>query len=444
MDGLLLSEILGVPLRGKNAEVKGFCINSKKVKEGDVFVALRGKRADGHDFIGEAFERGAVGVISEREVSPPKGRFALVVPSSLGALREIASFKRRRFSGIVIGVAGSAGKTTTKELIYHLLSSVGEAYRSPGNLNSQIGLPLAVANAPLGARFWVLEHGASARGEIRNLISITKPHVRLITKIGEEHLEGFGSLEGVVLGNGEMFCSLGSMERAVIPADTLRYYSFIPKDLRITFGDGGDVRAEDFSVSGDGVRIRFEGREFFVGIPSVGMVENVLASFALLKALGYKPEGFLDVLKGFKPQEGRMQVIKFKNFTLINDAYNANPPSVRNAVMSLKAMGGKRIVILGDMLELGSRSGELHEEVGRLLSGADLSFAFFVGNEMRRAFEVYDGRKVWARDVGELSRLVREYKQELRNGVILIKGSRAVGLEEIIRILGGIDNELSR
>ncbi|HID66679.1 MAG TPA: hypothetical protein EYP32_07910 [Aquificaceae bacterium] len=191
LSALSLSKIVHGDFSGDNLRVSKFSIDSRDLRGGEVFIALKGSKFDGHDFIKEAFEKGAIGVISEKDINVPKGKFVIKVDSSLEALRKIASFKRKIFKGKVIGIAGSVGKTTTKELVAYLLSKVGKTYKTPGNLNSQIGLPLAIANAPLDVNFWVLEHGASKRGEIRKLIEITKPHVRLITTIGEEHLEGF-------------------------------------------------------------------------------------------------------------------------------------------------------------------------------------------------------------------------------------------------------------
>ncbi|HIQ49082.1 MAG TPA: UDP-N-acetylmuramoyl-tripeptide--D-alanyl-D-alanine ligase, partial [Aquifex aeolicus] len=310
--------------------------------------------------------------------------------------------------------------------------------------NSQIGLPLAIANAPLDVNFWVLEHGASKRGEIRKLIEITKPHVRLITTIGEEHLEGFGSVDNVIWGNGEMFCGLNNYFNAVIPHGIYNHYSFLPRAWVITFGKKGDIFFDEFVINDGGTTLYISGEEFFVPVPSVGMVENLLASFGVLKSLGYDFKNFKGALRDFKSEKGRMEIICFRNFKVINDTYNANPPSMRNAIKSLnKFKNEKKILILGDMLELGEHSKALHREVGELLNTFKFYTVFFYGKEMIEAYKVYQGKKFYASSKSELIKLVKKSKKMLKDGLILLKGSRGMKLEEIIEVLRGIDNELS-
>lgn len=444
LSALSLSKIVHGDFSGDNLRVSKFSIDSRDLRGGEVFIALKGSKFDGHDFIKEAFEKGAIGVVSEKDINVPKGKFVIKVDSSLEALRKIASFKRKIFKGKVIGIAGSVGKTTTKELVAYLLSKVGKTYKTPGNLNSQIGLPLAIANAPLDVNFWVLEHGASKRGEIRKLIEITKPHVRLITTIGEEHLEGFGSVDNVIWGNGEMFCGLNNYFNAVIPHGIYNHYSFLPRAWVITFGKKGDIFFDEFVINDGGTTLYISGEEFFVPVPSVGMVENLLASFGVLKSLGYDFKNFKGALRDFKSEKGRMEIICFRNFKVINDTYNANPPSMRNAIKSLnKFKNEKKILILGDMLELGEHSKALHREVGELLNTFKFYTVFFYGKEMIEAYKVYQGKKFYASSKSELIKLVKKSKKMLKDGLILLKGSRGMKLEEIIEVLRGIDNELS-
>lgn len=424
-----------------SVSVNSFSIDSRKIKRGEVFIALKGSCFDGNKFIKDAFEKGAVGAVAEKFVEVPHGKFLIIVNSSLEALKKIAKYKRKNFKGTVVGIAGSAGKTTTKELLAHLLSFVGKVYKSPGNLNSQIGLPLSVANAPIDCDFWVLEHGASKRGEIRELVSITRPHIRVITKIGEEHLEGFGSMEGVIFGNGELFCFFSEPFKAIIPEDTIEYYSFIPKEWRYTF-DKKDI--ERYEITEEGVNVRVEGEEFFIPVPSLGLVNNLLVSLKVLKILEYELRNFKEAVRQFKPEWGRMEVERLKNFTIINDVYNANPPSVENAVRSLCLMGNKKkVVILGDMLELGKYSRELHRKVGELLNACKIDVVFFSGEEVKEAYNVYRGLKFYTNSKEELKKVLREKKEVLKGGVILIKASRGMRFEEIVEFLREVDNEFS-
>ncbi|RUM28847.1 MAG: UDP-N-acetylmuramoyl-tripeptide--D-alanyl-D-alanine ligase [Aquifex sp.] len=437
----LLSEILEGKIKGSlNVPVKSFSIDSRTIKEGEVFIPLKGKKVDAHDFIQEAFRKGAVGVISEKEVDVPPGRFLIKVKSTFDSLRKIAKFKRENFRGKVIGVAGSAGKTTTKELISHLLSIKGKVYKSPGNLNSQVGLPLVVANAPLDVDFWVLEHGASKRGEIKSLIEITRPHVRLITTLGEEHLEGFGSLDGVIWGNAEMFCGINDNFYAVIPSKFLDTFSFLPKI--VTFGRGGDVEAKIVRVDEKGISFKVGGESFFIRIPSLGLVENTLASFGVLKILGFPLKEFKEALKAFNSVDGRMKILDLRNFIIVDDTYNANPVSIRNAIKSIGAFKRGKVFILGDMLELGKYSRELHEEVGKLLNTIDdVSFVIFYGEEMRYAYNSFNkSKKFYAKTKEEVLQFIRENLKDIYGCVVLIKGSRGMKLEEVVDFLRGISN----
>ena len=438
----LLAQITCGKLVGNpHIKVNSFSIDSRNIKKGDVFIALKGSRFDGNEFVKDAFEKGAIGAIAEKLVEVPQDKFLILVNSSLEALKKIAKYKRENFKGKVIGVAGSAGKTTTKELLAHLLSFVGKVYKSPGNLNSQIGLPLSVANAPLDCDFWVLEHGASKRGEIKELVRITKPFIRVITKIGEEHLEGFRSLEGIILGNGELFCFLSEPFIAVIPEDTIKYYGFIPKERLYTFGEK-DI--ESYQITEEGVKAFIEGEEFFIPVPSLGIINNLVASIKVLRALGYKLKNFKEALSRFKPEWGRMEVIKLRNFTVINDTYNANPPSVENAIRSLSLMGNKKkIVILGDMLELGKYSKELHRKVGELLNECKINVVFFSGEEIKEAYNVYRGLKFYTHSKEELKRVLKENKEILKGSLTLVKASRGLRFEDIVEFLRGVDDELS-
>ncbi|WP_461828915.1 UDP-N-acetylmuramoyl-tripeptide--D-alanyl-D-alanine ligase [Aquifex sp.] len=434
MDAHLVSSITGGKLKGESKSIKGFSIDSRKIQEGEVFVALKGSRFDGHDFIKEAFNRGAVGVISERDIEPPDGKFIIRVDSSLEALRKIAKYKRENFKGKVIGIAGSAGKTTTKELVAHLLSFRGKVFKTPGNLNSQIGLPLALANAPTEADFWVLELGASKLGEIRKLTELSLPHIRVITALGEEHLEGFGSLENVIKGNGEIFEYWLDESVAIIPHYALKYYSFLRRF--ITFGEGGDIKAKIKEVNLERITLIVDGKEFFVPVMSVGMVNNTLAAFGVLKALGFDYNDFREALKNFKPEWGRMELLRFPHLILINDAYNSNPLSLKNAINTVALIKHpKKILILGDMLELGRYSKELHEEIGNLLSTKDFSLVIFVGKEMYHAYKVYKGEKLYFESQEKLKTFIQSSKNLFKDGLILLKGSRGMRLEELIPFL---------
>jgi len=435
MKAIDLARILKGSLEGNpEAEFSGFSIDSRNVREGDVFVALKGERHDGHNFIWDAFYRGAVGAVSEKDVSVPDGKFVIKVGSCLEALRDIARFRRKNFKGTVIGVAGSVGKTTTKELIHHLLSCVTPSYKSEGNLNSQIGLPLVMANMPLNVDYAVLEIGASRRGDVLNLTKIAEPRIRVITAIGEEHLETFGSVEDVVYGNGEIFYHFGKEDWAVLPASVSKYYQ-LPEGRRITFGKDGDIKADHIRLSLEGVEFESFGERFSLPVLSVGIVENVLASFGVLRSLSYDPRDFRTALSGFKSPKGRMNILNFGDFYVIDDTYNANPPSVRNAIDTLHNLktDSRKVVVLGDMLELGEESIKLHSQIGSYLKEKEVDYAIFYGDHMFYACKEFvrrGGRGVFLRSKDAVFEEMLKWMRD--KNIILLKGSRGMKMETLL------------
>lgn len=435
-----LRKIVGGRLLGDpDLEVSRFSIDSRRIKGGEVFVALKGERHDGHDFVLEALNKGAVGAIVEREVPLQEGKFLLVVDSSLEALRKIARYKRSTFEGKVIGVAGSVGKTTTKELIYHLLSTVAQSYRSEGNLNSQIGLPLVLANLPKECEFAVFELGASQRGDVLSLTELSEPKVRVITALGEEHLETFGTLKDVVEGNGEIFSGFDEVSFGVIPDYASKFYK-LPPNRTLTFGDRGDLRAERIRLSLRGVEFNYCGEEFSVKVLSKGIVDNVLASFGVLKALGLEPLEFKSTLNSFKAPPGRMNLLDVGDFYLVDDTYNANPPSVRNALKTLSVLesNSKKVAVLGDMLELGKKSPDLHREIGAFAKEIGVDFCIFYGKEMAYAYEEFvrrGGKGVHLENKNDVLKEVLKWTKD--KNIILLKGSRGMRMEDVIEGIKG-------
>ncbi len=430
-----ISRIIGGEFKGSDATAEGFCINSKEVKEGQIFVAIKGKKHDGHDHVGEAFERGAVGCLVERDVELPKGRFAIRVGSTLEGLRKLALWKRESFKGKVIGIAGSAGKTTTKEMVAFLLSKVGKVCKTPRNFNSQVTVPLSICNFSQDADFWVVEMGASQRGDVKRLVQVVKPHVRVITAIGEEHLETFGCLDDVVVGNGEILLDMGSSDVGVYPSYVSNCYAC---NRHITFGEDSPFRAEDIRLERGGVRFRVSGVDVFIPVPSLAVVENTLCSFAVLEALGINWRELSKELRSFHPPEGRFRVIRYGHLTIVDDTYNANPLSVRKALETLSHFKGRKVAVLGDMLELGKDSELYHREVGEKCVQLGIDYAVFYGREMVHAFREclsFGGRCVHFEDKGELLDFLKTLLADTEEKVVLFKGSRGMRMEELIKDL---------
>ncbi len=427
------AQIVGGSHIGDPAPFYGFSIDSRDIKGGEIFVALKGKVHDGHDFALEAVKRGAVAVMLEKKLNLPEDVPQILVEDSLLALRRFALFKRENFKGKVIAIAGSAGKTTTKEMTAFLLSKVGKTLKTPKNYNSQIGVPLSVANFEEGADFWVVELGASQKGDVKSLVEIIKPNIRVITAIGEEHLETFGCLDDVVLGNGEVFYGMKEEDWGVCPHYVSPCYE-IPNKL--TFG-GDDFSAEDIKLSQEGAEFKVKGEKVFIPIPSLAVVENALCCFRILEALGFDWKRLVNTLSDFHPVEGRFKLYKKGSLLIIDDAYNANPPSMRIALKSLSHLEGyKRIAVLGDMLELGEDSEKYHREVGKLCASHFIDLCLFYGDLMRYAYEeaLKGGCNCkFFKDKEEIKSLLLDLKDE--KTLILFKGSRGMKMKELIEEL---------
>ncbi len=428
----------GVLLGDPNLSAERFSIDSRRIGKGEVFVALKGERHDGHDFIRDAFKKGAVGAISERDLKPLPGKFLVKVPYSLEALRKVAEHKRSSFGGKVVGVAGSVGKTTTKDLIHHFLSSVARTFKSEGNLNSQIGLPLVLSNLDLEAEFAVLELGASRKGEVLKLTRLARPSIRVITALGEEHLETFGTLKDVIEGNGEIFHGFSEEDWAVLPYYARDYYR-LPPDRVIYFGEG-ELKPDRVELTPEGTAFTLKGEKLLLPVLSLGAVENTLAAFGVLRALGMDWREFGGSLKSFRPPEGRMNVLKFEDFYLIDDTYNANPPSVRNAIRTLAQLktSSKRIIVLGDMLELGEESSRLHAQVGAFIKAMGIDFAIFYGKETYHSYRELvrrGGKGAYSKDKKAVFEEMLKWLKD--KNIILLKGSRGMRMETLIEEVRG-------
>lgn len=423
---------------GDDVQVGGFSIDSRTIQKGQAFVALRGNVHDGHDFVMDAIKGGATAVLCERALDLPSDFPQVVVRDSLEALRKLARWKRENFKGTVVAIAGSAGKTTTKEMTAFLLSRVGAVCKTPRNFNSQIGVPLSVVNFEDEADYWVVEMGASQKGDVKRLVELVKPHVRAITAIGEEHLETFGCLDDVVLGNGEVFSYMGEDDWGICPNYVSHCYSV---DKKIVFG-AGELKAEKLSLNSEGVSFEVCGLDVFIPIPSLAVVENALCSFAILKALGLDWRELSKHLREFSPVEGRFRVIRRESIIIVDDTYNANPPSVKKALQTLSMMDGYKVAVLGDMLEMGESSEIYHKEVGRLCVELGIDLCLFYGPMMKHAYEecrLKGGKCLHFNLKEEVLKFLLDGKP-LIGSVILFKGSRGMRMDELV---GGLEEWLT-
>jgi UDP-N-acetylmuramoyl-tripeptide--D-alanyl-D-alanine ligase len=432
-------------LQGPDREYGAVSSDSRTLKSGDLFVAIRGPRFDGHDFLEACLHNGAAGAI----VSQPLAILLpqVVVKDSLVALTALASAWRSQFQIPVIGVAGSNGKTTVKEMTASILARLGPCLATLGNLNNHIGVPLTLMRLDATHRTAVIEMGANRVGDVAALALIARPSVGLITNAGAEHLEGFGSLDGVAQGEGEMVAALGPNDTAVINLDDdyAPLWRRLAKAGRtVTFGLArqAEVRAVDIeqSVTAEGFALRFElvaGAErcpIQLRLAGRHNVINALAAAAAARAAGASLEAIAHGLAAVRAVKGRLQRIAAPNGSwLIDDSYNANPSSLRAALELLHDLEGPKWLVLGDMGELGEFSQQSHVEAGALARASGVARLFAAGPMSAHAAEAFGRGAEWFPDV---EGLIRRVAAELEPGTtVLIKGSRMNRLERVVEAL---------
>ena len=443
-----LSEVAGATaghLAGADAGFAGVSIDSRTLKPGELFVALRGERFDGHAFVATAAERGAAGAVVEMAVDAPVPQ--VVVGDAVVALAALAQAWRTRCDAIVIGVGGSNGKTTTKELLASILAGAGPTLATRGNLNNHLGVPLTLLRLEAEDQFAVIEMGANHPGEIAALAAVAKPAIALVTNAGDEHLEGFGDIAGVARAEGEMFAALADTGTAVINADDkfhdlwkkmargarrIRFGIDAPADVRATdlqgrIESGAFVTLFTLAIGGEQarVRLRLAGRH---------NVMNALGAAAAAHAAGVPLPAIVAGLERVNPVNGRLQLkAGLHGSWLIDDSYNANPSSVRAGIDVLCSLAGEHWLVLGEMAELGSHTEASHTGIGDYARRAGITRLFAIGAPARLAVASFGARGCFFDDAGRLADAVGA---ALESGVtVLIKGSRVNRLERVVERL---------
>ncbi|HEY2217125.1 MAG TPA: UDP-N-acetylmuramoyl-tripeptide--D-alanyl-D-alanine ligase, partial [Solirubrobacteraceae bacterium] len=422
-------------------------IDSRTVTEGDLFVGLRGERVDGGEHAAEVLRAGAWGVLVAPEHAD-SARAAtddgavLVHSDPLAALHAMARAWRRELGANgakVVGVTGSTGKTSTKDILAALLCAQRRTVASPQNHNTEIGLPLALLATPPGTEAVVLEMAMRGAGQIAELTAIAEPDVGVIVNVGPVHLELLGTLEAIAAAKAELIAGMAPGSTVVVPAEDPLLAPHLRAELKtITFGERADVTLE--RVLSDGrVLIRAHGRELELQ-PSFSQahnLRNLLAATAAALALGIEPSGPLQVR--FSALRGeRLQLAD--GVTVVNDCYNANPMSMRAAIDDLaQTAPARRVAVLGDMLELGTESERLHREIGLRAAEQGIDVLLTVGPlaaEMRRE---YEGESYAVADASAAAELLGTLLEP--DDTVLVKGSRGVGLERVAQALGAAARE---
>lgn len=440
-----LVRVTGGQLVGGSCEFSSVSTDSRTLRQGALFVALTGPSFDGHEFVAAAAERGAVAALVQRVV--PGELPQVVVADPLAALSSFARAWRRQFDIPVIGVTGSNGKTTTKELIGAILSRLGPCLITRGNLNNHIGVPLMLMEMTATHRYAVIEMGANHQREIAHLASLAEPGIGIVTNAGAAHLEGFGSLQGVATGKGEMFLALPADGVAVINADDAfanQWREARSAERMLTFGfeQQADFMAHKVQSISDanGFRIDFDlvtpagTKPATLALAGLHNLRNALGAAAVAYAAGATVDQIVDGLAAMRPVSGRLELKPAINGAyLVDDSYNANPSSLKAGLDALRSFAGKRWLILGDMLELGESANELHAEVGRYARQTGVERVLAVGKHSHFAVEAFGRGAQWFAD---LDALIGEARRALTADVaVLIKGSRANRLERVAAAL---------
>ncbi|MDO8828192.1 UDP-N-acetylmuramoyl-tripeptide--D-alanyl-D-alanine ligase [Methylophaga sp.] len=436
-----IAELLNAELHGKDAVMTGSKIDSRQIESGDLFIALTGANSDGHEFIEQALQAGACGALVNRYIASELPQ--IVVDNVTRAYGQIARLWRQKSRAKVVAVTGSNGKTTLKEMIASILSQAGNVLATKGNLNNELGVPLTLTRLDDSYDFAVIEMGANHAGEIANLVAMAEPDVAAINNVGEAHLEGFGSLQGVAEAKGEIFAGLKADGVGVINAD-MPYGELWEHILgarhHISFGmqQPADIAPLDLqrSITGSHFMVRLDGVCHFITLPLPGVhnVSNALAAIAICSALKIDPEAIVKGLSAIETVPHRLQLRQaVNNALIIDDTYNANPGSFRQALQTLMQFPGEHWLVLGDFGELGPDSASIHQQLGRDAKAAGIKQLFTVGQQSELAATEFGEN---ARHFNDRTVLEAELKQTLTSDVAcLIKGSRFMKLDQLADVL---------
>lgn len=442
-----LAETLEGQLQGADASFGGICTDTRKLRSGDLFVALRGDNFDGHQFLRQAASLGAAGALvdAHQAINLPQ----VVVQDSLQGLQRFAAAWRGRFKSTVIGVTGSNGKTTVKEMIAAILGQTHHVLATVGNLNNHIGVPLTLLKMEERHDFAVVEMGASHAGEIALLNRLARPSIAVINNAAGAHMEGFGSPEGIARAKGELFADLAADGTAIINADD-KFESLWAelagdrRQLRFGLNVGADISARAIESDGSSTRFRLitPEAEAAVELPLTGRhnVMNALAAAAVTHAAGLPTPEIAYGLSLVKPVSGRLQIRSAAlGARIVDDSYNANPASLVAALDTLGHYSGESWLVLGDMGELGAEARAAHEQAGRDARAAGVTRLFAVGPLSAAAVTSFGER---GQHFVDQAALIDAIEAELTPGVtVLVKGSRSTGMDRVVTALEAVNVE---
>jgi len=454
MEPLYVNEVIkatkGQLVKGdQNFQIRSISIDSRSIKKSDLFIAIKGDNFDGHDFIGNAIKSGASGIILSSRHSPLKTlspAFIIKVSNTLKALQNLAKYYRGKFDIPIIGITGSNGKTTVKDMTESILSQKLRITGTIGNYNNQVGVPLTAFRLSKDTRAGIFEVGISSYKEMKNLGDIIYPDIAVITNINIAHMQYFKTVRNLVNAKAKLLDFVPKEGTAILNADD-KYFSFLKASAKcriISFGikNKADVMAENVSLLPTSTKFLLNGDiKISLTIPGIHNVYNALAATAVSLQFSKDLNLLREGLRSFKPPEMRMQIIRTKNLTIINDAYNANPASTKAALevfMNINAKG-RKIFIFADMFELGTCEVSEHRKIGKLVLESQIDIFITVG-------ELAGLSAATAKESGLSENKIFSFKNTEEagekllsilqsNDTLLLKGSRAMRLENILEIL---------
>lgn len=439
-----ISEVLQTHLMGDNATITDISIDSRTLKPGDLFVALKGARFDGHHFVHEAMSHGATGLLSEQRL--PIDLPQIVVPDTARALGELASWVRQQVNPCLVALTGSSGKTSVKEITAAILRQCGQVLYSSGNLNNHIGVPLTLLRLTPEHDFAVLELGASHSGEIAYTAALSQPENVLITNLAEAHLSGFGSLEWVAKAKGEILEALPSTGTAIIHAtsnDWPNWKSIFRGKRLWRFGlkksEGVDFFAGEISKTPMASYFTLHSpsgsQKVFLPLPGLHNILNALAASALAISAGASLSAVSQGLSELQPVPGRaFPIILAPGKLLLDDSYNANVGSMIAATQMMAEMPGYRVMVVGDMAQLGDEAKNYHEKVGGIMRQAGIDKILSIGDLSKFITAVIDRGEHFDQRQKLIERVI-DLLTEHSEITILVKGSRSADMEKLVKTI---------
>ncbi|NWF51470.1 MAG: UDP-N-acetylmuramoyl-tripeptide--D-alanyl-D-alanine ligase [Nitrospirae bacterium] len=446
--GLKIEDILeatgGKIISANSPFFTGVSIDSRTIKEGELFVALRGNKFNGHDFLQEALTKGDGAIVSQSPTNHRGKKTVILVEDTLRALQNLATYMRFRKNIPVIGITGSNGKTTTKELVALVLRSNYKVLKNPGNLNNHIGLPLTLTKVQEDDEVVVLEMGASGPGEIKELCDIAKPDYGILTNLSPSHLEGFRDMDTLRKTKLEI---LEGIKVAIVNADDtflmdgIQSSGFKGKIVRFGISNMAELYATNIKLKKNGsiflLHIDSDSIEVCSKISGKFNIYNLLASAAIGSIFNIKIENIKSALESFKGVPMRFEVKEDKGIQIISDVYNANPASMEEAIKELvRLKKGRAIAVLGDMLELGSYEKDAHKRLVMWMSELPVDIFIAVGPIMSSVASEFKGEVYKSRDSFEAKKILRDICIE--GDTVLIKGSRGMSMEKVLETLYAI------